>query len=86
MEKAVAAPPAAPGTLPDPLEKIDAVAIAPRHTRKFRAAAFQVYVFGASAVFITLAAVAHWVAYFPVDLTVTRGQPVAPEAPKTQTA
>src|SRR5580765_5406432 len=55
----------------DPLQKLDAAVIAPRPTRRFRAAAFQAYVLGASAVFIVLAVVAHFVAYFPIDLVVT---------------
>ena len=72
MHKVVAAPQAAPGAVPATLEKIDAVAIAPRHTRTFRAAAFQMYVLTASLVFVALAASAHWVAYFPFDLVITR--------------
>ena len=55
----------------DPLKKIDAAVIATRPARRYRAAAFQVYVLGASAVFITLAVIAHTVAYFPIDLTIT---------------
>ena len=54
-----------------PLEKLDAAVIAPRPTRRFRAAAFQAYVLGASAVFVVLAVVAHTVAYFPIDLAIT---------------
>jgi undecaprenyl-diphosphatase len=54
-----------------PLRKIDEAVIAPRRTRRYRAAAFQTYVFVAAAVFVTLAAVAHWVAYFPFDLRIT---------------
>jgi undecaprenyl-diphosphatase len=54
-----------------PHQKLDAAVIAPRPTRRYRAAAFQVYVLGASAVFIALAVVAHFVPYFPIDLTVT---------------
>lgn len=54
-----------------PLQKIDETVIAPRHTRHYRAAAFQFYVFVAAAVFVTLAVVAHWVAYFPIDLRIT---------------
>jgi membrane-associated phospholipid phosphatase len=56
----------------DPLQKLDAAVIAPRPTRRYRAAAFQIYVLGASAVFVTLAVVAHTVAYFPIDLKITR--------------
>jgi len=55
----------------DPLHKLDAAVIATRPTRRYRAAAFQAYVLGASAVFIALAVVAHTVAYFPIDLTIT---------------
>ena len=55
----------------DPLQKLDAAVIATRPTRRFRAAAFQAYVLAASAVFIALAVVAHFVAYFPIDLTIT---------------
>jgi undecaprenyl-diphosphatase len=56
----------------DPLKKLDAAVIAPRHIRRYRAAAFQIYVLVASAVFVTLAVIAHTVAYFPIDLTITR--------------
>ena len=48
----------------DPLKKLDAAVIAPRPTRRYRAAAFQAYALGASAGFIVLAIVAHTVAYF----------------------
>ena len=54
-----------------PLQKLDAAVIAPRPTRHYRAAAFQVYVFSVSVVFVVLAFVAHTVAYFPIDLTIT---------------
>jgi undecaprenyl-diphosphatase len=54
-----------------PLQKLDAAVIAPRPTRRYRAAAFQAYVLIASAVFVALAVVAHTVAYFPIDLTIT---------------
>jgi len=54
-----------------PREKI-AAAIEPRHTRRYRAIAFQTYVFVASGVFVALAVIAHSVAYFPIDLKVTR--------------
>ena len=57
---------------PDPLKKIDEAVIAPRPVRRYRAAAFQVYVLVASAVFVALAVIAHTVAYFPIDLTITR--------------
>ena len=63
----------APATAtPDPRRKIDDVAIAPPPARHYRAHAFQIYVLSASAVFVVLAVVAHTVAYFPIDLTVTR--------------
>ena len=55
----------------DPLQKLDAAVIAPKPTRRYRAIAFQAFVLGASTVFIALAIVAHTVAYFPIDLTVT---------------
>lgn len=72
MHKVVADPKAPPSGEPGPLGKIDEATIAPRPTRRYRAAAFQIYVFGAAAVFITLAVVAHMVAYFPIDLIITR--------------
>jgi len=56
----------------DPLQKLDAAVIAPRPSRRYRAAAFQVYVLFAAAVFVALAVLAHTVAYFPIDLTITR--------------
>lgn len=56
---------------PDPLKKLDAAVIAPRPMRRYRAAAFQVYVWMASGVFVALAVIAHTVAYFPIDLTIT---------------
>ncbi len=56
----------------DPRRKLDAAAVAGRPTRHRRAAAFQLYVLGASAVFIAMAVIAHYVAYFPMDLTITR--------------
>ena len=55
-----------------PLRTIDRRAIAPRRTRRRRAAVFQTYVLLASGVFVALAVVAHTVAYFPIDLTITR--------------
>jgi undecaprenyl-diphosphatase len=55
-----------------PLQKLDAAVIAARPTRRYRAVVFQAYVLGASGVFIVLAAIAHTVAYFPIDLTLTR--------------
>src|SRR5882672_2684617 len=56
----------------DPLRKLDEAVIAPRPTRRARAAAFQAYLLIGSAIFIALAVVAHTVAYFPIDLTITR--------------
>jgi undecaprenyl-diphosphatase len=56
----------------DPLQKLDAAVIAPRPARRYRAAAFQIYVLFAAAVFVTLAVVAHYVAYFPIDIRITR--------------
>jgi membrane-associated phospholipid phosphatase len=55
----------------DPLQKLDAAVIATRPTRRYRAVVFQAFVLGASAVFVVLAVVAHSVAYFPIDLTLT---------------
>ena len=55
-----------------PLKKLDQAAIAPRHARHWRAAAFQTYVLFSSALFATLAVVAHTVAYFPIDLRITQ--------------
>jgi undecaprenyl-diphosphatase len=46
--------------------------IAPRRTRRYRAAAFQTYVVIGALGFLFLAFVAHTVAYFPIDLRVTR--------------
>src|SRR5512140_2194421 len=66
MSEGIAHPPI------DPLKKLDAAVIAPRPTRRYRAAAFQIYVLGASAVFVTLAVIAHTVAYFPIDLRITQ--------------
>ena len=56
----------------DPLQKLDAAVIAPRPTRRYRAAAFQVYVLFAAVVFVGLAVLAHFVAYVPIDITITR--------------
>jgi len=47
-------------------------AVAPPRTRRYRAAAFQSYVWIAAIAFVTLAVVAHFVAYFPIDLRITR--------------
>jgi membrane-associated phospholipid phosphatase len=54
------------------LQKLDAAVIAPRPARRYRAAAFQLYVLFAASVFIVLAVLAHYVAYFPLDITITR--------------
>ena len=56
----------------DPLRRLDDRAIAPAPARHYRAAAFQIYVLFGSLLFVVLAVVAHTVAYFPLDLTVTR--------------
>jgi len=72
MSNAMMNPGPAPGAGIDPLKKLDAAVIAPRPTRRYRAIAFQAYVLSASVVFIVLAIVAHTVAYFPIDLTITR--------------
>jgi undecaprenyl-diphosphatase len=60
-----------PGAEADPLKKLDAAVIAPRRTRRYRAVAFQSYALVASVVFVILAVIAHTVAYFPIDLTIT---------------
>ncbi len=72
MSNVAADPEPAPGAATGPLKKLDAAAIATRPTRRYRAAAFQAYVMGAAVVFVVLAVVAHTVAYFPIDLTITR--------------
>ena len=72
MPNAAATPGPVPGTETDPLKKLDAAVIAERPTRHYRAALFQAYVLGASVVFVVLAFAAHWIAYFPIDLTITR--------------
>ncbi|MEO5989035.1 MAG: phosphatase PAP2 family protein [Candidatus Eisenbacteria bacterium] len=41
-------------------------------TRRYRAVAFQAYVLTASVVFVVLAVVAHTVAYFAIDLSITK--------------
>jgi len=66
-----AKPAADPAAATDPREKLDAKVIAPPHTRRYRAIAFQAYLLMAALGFVTLAVVAHFVAYFPVDLKVT---------------
>ncbi len=53
-----------------PLEKLDAAVIAPKPTRKRRAAAFHVYVLVTAAAFVALAVAAHFVPYFRIDVTV----------------
>jgi membrane-associated phospholipid phosphatase len=63
---AVAAPPNSP------LKKLDAAVIAPRPTRRYRAAAFQAFTLGAAVAFVALAVVARSVPYFPIDLVITR--------------
>ena len=55
-----------------PLQKLDQAVVASPPVRRYRAAPFQTYVLGSSAVFIALAIVAHYVAYFPMDLRITR--------------
>jgi membrane-associated phospholipid phosphatase len=72
MSNAVADPRPPPGAKTDPLGLLDAAVIAPRPTRRYRAAAFQVYVLAASVVFVVLAVVAHTVAYFAIDLNISR--------------
>jgi len=57
---------------PDPRRAIDKAVIAPRPTRRYRAAMFQTYVLVASVAFVSLAVLAHTVAYFPLDLAITR--------------
>jgi membrane-associated phospholipid phosphatase len=59
-------------TGPGPHEKLDAAVIAPRPTRRYRAAVFQAYALVASAAFVALAVAAHLVPYFRLDLTVAR--------------
>lgn len=54
------------------LRKLDRAVIAPRRARRRRAAVFQTWVLAAAGLFIVLAVVAHSVAYFPLDLTITR--------------
>ncbi len=57
---------------PDKRQQLDDAVIAPRPTRRYRAAAFQAYVLSAAVVFVVLAVVAHSVAYFSMDLTITK--------------
>jgi len=63
---------APPAVQVDPRRKLDQAAIAPVPARHYRAQAFQIYLLFASLIFVVLAVVAHTVAYFPLDLTVTR--------------
>ena len=72
LTNAVANPQPAPGAPTDPLKKLDAAVIVAPPTRRYRAMAFQAYVLGAAVVFVVLAVIAHFVAYFPIDLTITR--------------
>ncbi len=60
-------------------EESDSTVIAARHLRHERAIAFRIFVWGASAVFVALAIVAHSVAYFPIDVTVTHAVQAYPE-------
>lgn len=53
-------------------QAIEAKVIERRPTRRYRAAAFQVYVLVATGVFVGLAVAAHFVPYFRIDLIVTR--------------
>ena len=57
--------------LKEPQRKLDA-AVAPRPTRRYRAAAFQFYVLMTSIAFVLLAAGARLFPYFPIDLKITR--------------
>ena len=56
----------------DTLHKLDQAVIAPAPSRRYRAQAFQAYVLVASVVFVGLAIGAHFIPYFPIDLTITR--------------
>jgi len=55
----------------DPRKKLDAKVIAQPRARRYRAMAFQLYLLIAALVFVVLAVVAHFVAYFPIDLRIT---------------
>ena len=57
----------------DPRRKVDAAVIEPPHTRRRRAAIFQMYAILACIVFLALAVAARIVPYFRIDLAVTRG-------------
>ena len=54
------------------LRKLDNAVIAPRPTRRYRAAVFQLYLLIASAGFVVLAVAARFIPYFPIDLAITR--------------
>ncbi len=71
MANAVADLKPPPVVQPAPSERVNAAVIAPRGLRRYRAAAFQFVVLMAAAVFVVLAVIAHTVAYFPIDLTIT---------------
>jgi len=58
--------------LNEPRRKLDAAVIAPRPTRRYRAAAFQAYVLMTSVAFVVLAVGARLLPYFPIDLKITR--------------
>jgi undecaprenyl-diphosphatase len=51
--------------------KLDEAVIVAPPTRHYRAAAFQAYVLVAMALFVALAVAAHFIPYFPIDLTIT---------------
>jgi len=53
-------------------QRLERAAIAEPETRRSRASVFQLYVLLASAAFVALAAAAHYVPYFGIDLTITR--------------
>jgi len=53
-------------------DAVDAKGIASVPAQRQRASLFQIYVLMASAAFIALAVAAHFVPYFPIDLTITR--------------
>jgi len=72
MSQALPNPPVAPPVVPEVLKKLDDAVIAPRPSRRYRAAAFQIFVLVTALVFVLLAVASHFVAYFPIDLTVTR--------------
>jgi len=51
--------------------KVDDAAIASKGTRHRRAEIFQIYVFLATIAFVGLAVAAHFIPYFPIDLSIT---------------